>query len=97
MRMGKYTVLQIVYVFIMSFRKLLRINTFQMISSHNFPTDVFPHYYDEDQSSSEDSVTRLLDNSLDWRGHNEMVGVNMKETSLVEYTVHSALDKESRI
>ena len=70
---------------------------FQMISSHNFPIDVFPHYYDEDQSSSEDSVARLLDNSLDWRGQSEMADVNMKETSLMEYSVQVVLDQESRI
>ena len=42
-------------------------------------------------------MARLLDNSLDWRGQSEMADVNMKETSLMEYSVQVVLDKESRI
>ena len=66
-----------------------------MHSSHNFPIDVLSHYYEEDQSSSEESVTRLLDNSLDWRAEHEIVSV--KETSIMDYKVQLPLDKESRI
>ena len=75
----------------------------QDVSQNSFqtsctPGEVFTYHYDEETSLSEDSMTRLLENTLDCdRIQDEMGGVGLKETSLVEYRGQVAMAKESRI
>ena len=64
-----------------------------------------PYSWDEDPSSSEDSVTRLLENSLDCRRtktdqsgmSDDMFAVTTAETCLIKYPGQVVLSKESRI
>jgi len=83
--------------------------TLQVMSPGNFSNfqntrEGLPYHWEEEPSSSEDSVTRLLENSLDCkrsrndqRMSDERFAVTTAETCLIKYPGQVVLSKESRI
>ena len=82
---------------------------FQVASSGNFSnfqnrSEGVPYHWEKEASSSEDSVTRLLENSLDCQrsrkepgGPEERFPVSTAETCLINYPGQVVMAKESRI
>lgn len=86
-------------------QKSMQIVSHGIFSNCQNASEGLPYSWDEDPSSSEDSVTRLLENSLDCRRtktdqsgmSDDMFAVTTAETCLIKYPGQVVLSKESRI